>query len=222
MPCPEITGIIDYGGGNIRSLVKAVETLGGSVRLVTSPGQIEGVGPLLFPGQGEFGDCMTQLERRDLADPLRNWIGDGRPFFGICVGYQVLFEKSEESPGREGLGILEGDVLRFPESALKVPHMGWNCAALSHPEAAPWEGLGAAPYFYFVHSYYPAPKDPGVVAGRTEYGVSFASAVQRGNLLATQFHPEKSQRAGMRLIANFLRAHGGLSTAAPGQEATGR
>ncbi|NNC89818.1 MAG: imidazole glycerol phosphate synthase subunit HisH [Akkermansiaceae bacterium] len=202
----ESIGIVDYGGGNIRSLVKAVETLGGAPELITSPSGFEGVDRLLFPGQGAFGDCMRQLRSRRLVDPLRAWIADDRPFFGICVGYQLLFEGSEESPGEAGLGVLEGLVTRFPAGPLKVPHMGWNSAALTHPEGTFWKGLGNAPYFYFVHSYFPDPRDHAVVAATTDYGLPFASAVERGSMIATQFHPEKSQRAGMRLLANFLGA----------------
>lgn len=214
MSCERTTGVIDYGGGNIRSLVKALETLGAPPRMVTEPGQLDDLDLIFFPGQGSFGDCMDKLVRRDLCAPLLDWIAADKPFFGICVGYQLLFEESEESPGVRGLGAFEGAVTHFPESDLKVPHMGWNSALLRTPEASPWEGLGEDPYFYFVHSYYPSPSSPEIVASETEYGVRFASAIQRGRLLATQFHPEKSQKAGMRLISNFLSRHGCQSAGA--------
>ena len=197
-------GIVDYGGGNIRSVIQAVEAFGLEPRLVDGPAGLEGIDRLIFPGQGAFGSCMQALGNRDLTEPVREWILADRPFFGICIGYQLLFEESEESPGVPGLGILAGKVVRFPESEVKVPQMGWNSACLKNPEAAEWAGLGPDPYFYFVHSFYPVPDDSGVVATTTEYGIPYASAVQRGHLLATQFHPEKSQRAGLRLIGNFL------------------
>lgn len=202
-----VTGVIDYGGGNLRSLVKALEALGAPPRLVTRPEQFDGLERLFFPGQGAFGDCMTKLETLELVEPLVAWIAADKPFFGICVGYQLLFDSSEESPGRRGLGIFRGTVTRFPESDLKVPHMGWNSARLRHPDRSPWEGLGESPYFYFVHSFFPSPADPALLAASTDYGLEFASAIQRGRLLATQFHPEKSQKAGMKLIGNFLQQH---------------
>jgi len=204
-------GVIDYGGGNIRSLVKALETLGATPRMVTAPAHLDDLDLVFFPGQGAFGDCMGKLERLGLVDSLVDWIQAGKPFFGICIGYQLLFEGSEESPGVKGLGVFEGRVTRFPESALKVPHMGWNSVHLRHPHDPPWQGLGEDPFFYYVHSYFPSPADPSLVAAETEYGVSFPGAIQRGRLIATQFHPEKSQKAGMKLIGNFLDAHSGAS-----------
>jgi imidazole glycerol phosphate synthase glutamine amidotransferase subunit len=210
MSATRTIGVIDYGGGNIRSLVKALETLGAAPRMVTSPGQMEDLDLLFFPGQGAFGDCMGKLAKLGLVDPLVAWINADKPFFGICVGYQLLFDGSEESPGQPGLGVLEGSVTRFPESELKVPLMGWNSARLRDPARSPWQGLGPAPYVYFVHSYFPSPSDPALAAAATDYGVEFTGAIQRGRLVATQFHPEKSQKAGMRLIANFLAEHSGL------------
>lgn len=203
-------GVVDYGGGNIRSLVKALESLGVSPRMLSSEEGFDDCGLLVFPGQGSFGDCMKKLEDRGLVAPLKAWIAAGRPFFGICVGYQLLFEASEESPGQAGLGIFKGTVQRFPDSGLKVPHMGWNSAELKAPESSPWEGLGPAPYFYYVHSYFPVPEDPTIIAAETEYGTRFAGAVQQGSVVATQFHPEKSQKAGMRLLENVLRDNGAI------------
>ena len=198
-------GVIDYGGGNIRSLVQALEKLGTSPELVTSPEKLDSLSHLFFPGQGAFGDCMAKLQGLELVEPIFDWIHQDKPFFGICVGYQLLFEGSDESPGTRGLSILEGNVVRFREEGIKVPHMGWNNAQLQDPNLKPWTGLGLDPYFYFVHSYHPDPKDLSICAAMTTYGTRFPSAVQRGRLIATQFHPEKSQKAGMRLIKNFLR-----------------
>jgi glutamine amidotransferase len=203
-------GVVDYGGGNIRSLVKALESLGVPPRLLTSPDGFDTIDLLIFPGQGSFGDCMEKLEARNLVDPLRDWLHAGRPFFGICVGYQLLFESSEESPGRAGLGVFSGKVVRFQESALKVPHMGWNSAKLKDPDDPAWQHLGESPFFYYVHSFYPQPEDETLVAAVTEYGEPFAAAIQRGPVVATQFHPEKSQKAGMQLLRNFLTVHRAL------------
>ena len=200
-------GVVDYGGGNIRSLLKALETLGAKPNLVEGPGQMEDTDVLFFPGQGAFGDCMEKLHDRGLVSALLGWIRADRPFFGICVGYQLLFESSEESPGVGGLSVFPGKVTRFPARGLKVPHMGWNGAMLSTPDSAPWTGLGEEPYFYYVHSYFPIPVDPGLTAARSTYGVQFSGAIQHGRLIATQFHPEKSQKAGMKLLGNFLAQH---------------
>lgn len=203
-------GVVDYGGGNIRSLVKGLESLEVSPRLLTSPACFDGIDLLVFPGQGSFGDCMQKLEARGLVAPLREWLHAERPFFGICIGYQLLFESSEESPGCAGLGVFKGQVVRFPESDLKVPHMGWNSATLSDPEDPAWTSLGEQPFFYYVHSYFPRPDDATLVAATTDYGVEFAAAIRRGPILATQFHPEKSQKAGMQLLKNFLVGNGAV------------
>lgn len=200
-------GVIDYGGGNIRSLIRALEKLGAPPRLVTAPEELDGLEVLFFPGQGAFGDCMKKLNALNLTEGLVDWIRADKPFFGICVGYQLLFESSQESPGVTGLSVFEGEVTRFPESDLKVPHMGWNSAHVLEGGASPWQNLGSDPFFYYVHSYFPSPVDRTLVAAETTYGVPFAGAVQRGRLVATQFHPEKSQKAGLRLIGNFLEEH---------------
>lgn len=203
-------GVVDYGGGNIRSLVKALESLGVSPHLLTSPECFPEIDLLVFPGQGSFGDCMEKLEARRLTGPLRDWIHAERPFFGICVGYQLLFEESEESPGCAGLGVFRGKVVRFPDNELKVPHMGWNSASLIDKNDPAWAHLGDQPFFYYVHSYFPQPEDKSLVAATTDYGVEFAAAIRRGPVLATQFHPEKSQKAGMQLLRNFLASHGAI------------
>lgn len=199
------TGIIDYGAGNLRSVANAVHSLGIEPRIIDSPDGFDDVTHLILPGVGAFGDSMAELERRGLTDPIRRWIADDRPFFGICVGYQLLFDGGDENPGVAGLGVFKGQVVRFPADGRKIPHMGWNAANPADASDPLWQGLGDAPFFYFVHSYYPVPDDPSLVAMETEYeGLRFASAIRRGRLLATQFHPEKSQQAGLRLLGNFL------------------
>ncbi len=198
-------GVIDYGAGNLRSVCNTLGSLGADFRLVGGPGDLEAVDTVIFPGVGAFGDCSDNLVGRGLMEPLRAWISADKPFLGICIGFQMLFESSTESPGAPGLGALAGEVVRFPDQrGLKVPHMGWNQLDISHPDDPAWSGLGESPYFYFVHSFFPQPADPSIVASTTRYGSPFTSSVRRGKLLATQFHPEKSQAAGSRLIGNFL------------------
>ena len=201
--------LIDYGAGNLHSVANALRACGMEPAIVGDASGLTGATRVILPGVGSFGDSMGQLAARGLVEPLRDWVAAGRPYLGICLGYQLLFDSSEESPGVSGLGVVPGRVCRFRERpGLKIPHMGWNAAALRDPEMAYWAGLGADPYFYFVHSYYPEPADPGVVAAETDYGgVRFAAAIARGGLLACQFHPEKSQNAGLRLIRNFLDLH---------------
>jgi glutamine amidotransferase len=203
-----ITGVIDYGAGNQRSIRNALDALGVEHRTVASAGDLGGIDSLIFPGVGAFGDSMSNLDSRGLVSPIREWIAADRPFLGICIGFQLLFEGSEESPGAHGIGAFEGQVIRFPENhSEKVPHMGWNSLTLTNPESPIWAGLGSEPHMYFVHSYFPAPADKQLVASTTDYGIQFASSIQRGRLTATQFHPEKSQAAGLRLIGNFIRGH---------------
>ncbi len=199
-------GIIDYGGGNLRSVANALRSLGHKPRIIASADELGDATHLLLPGQGAFGDCMERLEQRGLAGLLKDWIATDRPYFGICVGYQILFESSDEAPGVPGLGVFAGNVRRFDdEPELKIPHMGWNSATACRSDAPVWNGLGEDPYFYYIHSYFPDPKEQEHVVARTTHGSqSFAGAVARGNLFACQFHPEKSQQAGLRLIRNFL------------------
>ncbi len=197
-------GIIDYGAGNLSSVCNSFRAVGVEGRLVRSESDLEGLTHLVLPGVGAFGDCSRALHEQGLAEPIRRWIAADRPFLGICIGYQILFESSEETPGAPGLGIFRGHVRRFPDCGLKIPHMGWNAVTPLHPEAPIWQGMGEAPYFYYVHSYYPEPEDTAVVAATTHYGSTFAAAVCRGRLIATQFHPEKSQQLGLRLLSNFL------------------
>ncbi len=199
-------GILDYGGGNLRSVANALRALGQEPLIVGHPAEVADATHLILPGQGAFGDCMARLESRGLLPFLKSWIAADRPYFGICVGYQILFDHSEEAPGVAGLGMLPGVARRFMnEPGLKIPHMGWNSARATHGESPVWTGLGHDPYFYYVHSYFPDPDDPGVIVAESTYGSqTFAAAVERGRMFACQFHPEKSQQAGIRLIRNFL------------------
>jgi glutamine amidotransferase len=199
-------GIIDYGGGNLRSVANALRSLDVEPHIIACPADAADVTHLMLPGQGSFGDTIERLDNRGLVSFLKDWIAEDRPYFGICVGYQILFDSSAEAPGIAGLGILPGLVTRFEdEPGLKIPHMGWNSAVTSRGESNVWKGLGSEPYFYFVHSYFPAPENPDDVVATTTYGTQeFAAAVERGNLFACQFHPEKSQDTGLRLIRNFI------------------
>lgn len=199
-------GLIDYGSGNLRSVGKALEHVGAEVQFVAGTSDLSGVDAMVLPGVGAFGDCVRQLHERDLWSAVGDWVRDQRPFFGICLGYQMLFESSEESPGTPGLGIFAGQVRKFDESlGLKVPHMGWNSLQLSGTQPQ-WEGLPMEPHVYFVHSYRPVPADDALVSAWCEYGGRFAAAISKGNLTATQFHPEKSQDVGLRILENFVRS----------------
>jgi len=202
------TALIDYGAGNLSSVANALRALGCEPEIVSSPAALAGAERVVLPGVGSFGDCMAQLAQRGIVAPLRDWLAAGRPYLGICLGYQILFASSEETPGIKGLSAIPGKVVRFRDTpGVKIPHMGWNAATLSRPESGCWTGLGPAPYFYYVHSYFPVPDDPAIIAATTEHGgQSFAAAIERPNLLACQFHPEKSQDAGLTLIRNFLDA----------------
>lgn len=196
-------GLIDYERGNLRSVAKALEKEGAEVRLVHQPDQLAGVEAMVLPGVGAFGDCVAQLHRSGLWEPVQEWLAADRPFLGICLGYQMLFESSDESPGVAGLGHFRGKVRRFASDSLKIPHMGWNTLRL-RPDYPLWTGLEHDPYVFFVHSFYPEPDDPALVTASTEYGETFAAGIGRGNLAAVQFHPEKSQAAGLTILRNFI------------------
>jgi glutamine amidotransferase len=195
-------GVVDYGSGNLRSVCKALEAVGASVSLVTKPAQIDPLDAVVVPGVGAFGDCAKNLRKSGLWEPVTEWLQAGRPYLGICLGYQLLFESSEESPGSKGLAVLQGRVIRFTGVGLKVPHIGWN--TLLETQGSMFKSLPATPYFYFVHSYFPVPTNDSIVSARCEYGGTFAASVSAGRLHATQFHPEKSQAAGLTLLKNFL------------------
>lgn len=195
-------GVVDYGSGNLRSVCKALEASGASASLISEASQLAEMDAVVVPGVGSFGDCAANLQGAGLWDPLRQWIQADRPYLGICLGYQLLFESSEESPGVSGLGALPGKVVRFSESGLKVPHMGWN--SLTNLTGPLFEGLPEETAFYFVHSFYPVPADAALASSLCDYGGPFAASVSRGQLHATQFHPEKSQAAGLAVLRNFL------------------
>jgi len=210
---PKEIAIVDYGMGNLHSVRKALERAGARTELTSSPEVVRSAPGLVLPGVGAFAAAMTELRRRDLVEPLRFRCREGGPFLGICLGLQLLFERSEEDGEHEGLGILPGEVVRFPdppgsgesERAWKVPHMGWNEVRIVSPNPL-LEGVPDGARFYFVHSYYVAPADRAVVALETEHAdVPFAAMVVRGNVYASQFHPEKSQDLGAGMLANFVR-----------------
>ena len=198
-------GIVDYDIGNLRSVQKAFQHVGAEANFVRNPEEIRKVDGLVLPGVGAFGDCVRCLQASGMWDEVSAWARSDRPFFGICVGFQMLFEGSEEAPGQPGLGIFEGNVRRFSaQHGLKIPQIGWNTVAVRQPDSPLLAEISTGEYVYFVHSYYVAPRDPSLVALETNYGETFAAAVARDNLVATQFHPEKSQRAGLQMLRNFV------------------
>ena len=197
--------LLDYGAGNVRSVQKALTAAGGDVQLVPNPDTVAQADAVVLPGVGAFDDCINAMQRQELFEAARAFVSTGKPFLGICVGYQALFEKSEEfNSCAAGLGIFEGSVVRFPDAEVKVPQIGWNEVQFTKPDCPILQDIESGSHFYFVHSYYPQPKDESIVATRTEYGVDFASAVWRDNVFATQFHPEKSQKVGLQLLTNFV------------------
>ena len=197
-------GIIDYGMGNLGSVSNACKFMELVAEIISAPGQLDTCRAMILPGVGAFGDCMAHLVEHNFVDAIRNWIDSGKPFMGICLGLQALFQRSEENPDVEGLGIFEGTVKRFdlaPE--LKVPQIGWNAVKQAQPDCPMFNGIDDASYFYFVHSFYVAPADDSIVAGQTSYGIEYCSAVWKDNVFAAQFHPEKSQARGLQMIKNF-------------------
>jgi imidazole glycerol-phosphate synthase subunit HisH len=202
-----VIAVIDYGMGNLRSVCKALEAVGAETRLVADPAGLEGAAGMVFPGQGALGDCIKALRESGMDKAIKAWIADDKPYLGVCLGLQALFEHSEEAD-EPGLGIFAGRVARFrlpPE--LKIPHMGWNEARFIREDSPLRRGLeSSGEQFYFVHSYYVIPEDPSIVLCVTEYGWAFVSAIQKGNCFATQFHPEKSQEKGLAIYRNFVEA----------------
>jgi len=210
--------IIDYGIGNLRSIEKAFQRIGATVLRTDDPADLRAAERLVLPGVGAFGACMQELRDRGLVAPIHEAIASGTPFLGVCIGLQLLFEESDERGTHEGLGVLPGRVVRFPNAqratelvdqdtagngqALKVPHMGWNnvTATRAHPLL---HGLSATPYFYFVHSYYAEAEAPADVLATAHYGVDFPAVVHRNNVLGVQFHPEKSHDSGLQVLQNF-------------------
>ncbi|MGN6547744.1 MAG: imidazole glycerol phosphate synthase subunit HisH [Aureliella sp.] len=198
--------IVDYQMGNLRSVQKALEHVGACATISDKPEEIAAAARLILPGVGAFGDAMRELESRHLVEPIIDFIRGGQPFLGICLGLQLLFETGEEGGSHRGLGVIPGRVKRFelpPE--YKVPHMGWNRVTARQPGVPLLEGLPENPYFYFVHSYYVEPKDESISWLTCDYGGEFCAAIARDNLFATQFHPEKSQNHGLKLLENFSR-----------------
>ena len=199
-----MVAIIDYGAGNIKSVENAVRYLGHEAVLTRDPDVILGADHVILPGVGAFGDAMARIVKYGLDEVLREVVSREIPLLGICLGLQLLFERSEESPGAEGLCILRGKIRRIPEGdGRKVPQIGWNDLHYPNPGRL-FEGLDEGAYVYFVHSYYLRAEDPAIVTAKTQYGVSIDAAVESGNVYACQFHPEKSEAVGMRILSNFL------------------
>ncbi len=195
--------IVDYGAGNLRSVARAVAQVGGQPLITSHPDEVAAAQALIVPGVGAAADTMRNLRNHELVEPIRQHIAGGRPFLGVCMGQQALFDISEEGGQHPCLGILPGRIVRLP-AGLKVPHMGWNRVRIARPHPI-FEGIPDGSYFYFVHSYHPRPEDPSIIIGETDYGVTFPSVVARDNIVATQFHPEKSSAMGLRMYENFLR-----------------
>jgi glutamine amidotransferase len=195
--------IIDYEMGNLRSVQKGFERVGHSAVITSDPAVLADANKIVLPGVGAFRDAIAALRERKLVEPIRDAIAAGKPFLGICLGLQLLFDKSFEDGEHEGLGLIAGEVLRFrPANGYKVPHMGWNQVCVRRRSPV-FEGIDDGAHFYFVHSYYVAPRDNQIVATETDYPAPFCSSIWRDNLYAVQFHPEKSQSAGLRLLKNF-------------------
>jgi len=203
--------VIDYGMGNLRSVEKALEVSGAKTIVTSSARAIAGCDKIVFPGVGAFGDAMKELKSRRLIEPIKSAIAGGKPFLGLCLGLQLLFEKSEEAPGVNGLCVLKGGVkrFRFKRDGLKVPHMGWNeiekNLRLKIQNSKLLYGVPDGSYMYFVHSYYVAPKDRSVIMTTTNYSKDFVSGIAKDNIYGLQFHPEKSQDVGLRILENFIR-----------------
>lgn len=198
--------IVDYGMGNLRSVEKGFTSQGIPARLVARPEEVEGSGGLVLPGVGAFGDCVRNLRERGMTEPVTEFVRGGKPFLGICLGFQALFESSEEAPGEKGLGIFRGKVVRFSGlgKGVKVPHMGWN--RVSVPEGNPlFDGIPDRSWFYFVHSYYVVCGEEGVDTLVSDYGGEFAAGIASRNVFAFQFHPEKSSDYGLAVLRNFSR-----------------
>lgn len=195
--------IIDYGAGNLRSVVNAVNKLGYQSKITSSPGDVLNAQAVILPGVGAAADTMANLKKLGLVSPIRRFIAEGRPFLGVCIGLQILFTGTEEGGWQECLDVIPGLVRKLP-SGLKIPHMGWNQVRqkISPPI---FDGIPDEANFYFAHSYYVEPDDRSLVAGETEYGISICSVIAKGNLVATQFHPEKSGEVGLKIYDNFIK-----------------
>jgi len=197
--------LVDYGMGNLRSVEKALARVGADVRIVSDRKSVLTADALVLPGVGAFGDCMANLEKIGLVEAIRDFVATKRPFLGICLGFQALFESSEEAPGVKGFELFPGTVPRFAVNGLKVPHMGWNELRIQQSGCPLLKDVTDNSYVYFVHSYYCKPKNASVICGTTNYGIDFCSMLWTGNVFATQFHPEKSQAVGLKMLENFVR-----------------
>ncbi|MCS6864367.1 MAG: imidazole glycerol phosphate synthase subunit HisH [Gemmataceae bacterium] len=198
------TVIVDYGMGNLRSVQKALESVGHAAIISGDPRRVAAAGKVVLPGVGAFRDAIARLRESGLADAVRQHIDRQRPFLGICLGMQLLFSRDHEDGLHEGLGIFQGDVIRFrPTPGLKIPHMGWNTLRFRQPHCPLFAGLPPEPAVYFVHSYFPVPESPDIVAAEADYPTAFCAAVWKDHIFATQFHPEKSQHIGLRMLRNF-------------------
>jgi imidazole glycerol-phosphate synthase subunit HisH len=197
--------VVDYGMGNLRSVTKAIEKFTDKVKVSDDPASIEKSDALIMPGDGAFGMAMENLKHRGWIEPILDFIHKGGHFFGICLGFQLLFSSSEEFGSHRGLDIIPGAVVRFKAGELKVPHMGWNTVDLMRDSSC-LLGVPSGSYFYFIHSYYPEISDRSWIIGEAEYDMTFPCIVGRGNIFATQFHPEKSHTVGLKVIENFVRA----------------
>jgi imidazole glycerol-phosphate synthase subunit HisH len=201
-----VIALLDYGSGNLRSVHKALLKVGADVHIAQTPAEMTGAEAVVLPGVGAFDDCINALRKQELLEASKKFIESGKPFLGICVGYQALFERSEEfNSCAAGLGIFQGSVVRFSEkNGLKIPQIGWNQLEGINEKCPLYRGISNGSYVYFVHSFFPMPKDSSIVATRTTYGENFVSSVWRDNVFATQFHPEKSQKVGLQLLKNFV------------------
>lgn len=192
--------IIDYGAGNLHSVKNALDYIGAECEITADPDKILAADAVILPGVGAFGDCMAALEAAGLVEPVKKAAQSGKPFLGICLGLQLMFEESEEAPGVKGLCIFKGRVVKIPDCGLKIPHMGWNNITLAKESAI----LAGNPFVYFVHSYYIQPCDESIISAYTEYGAKLGIAVEKGNIFAVQFHPEKSGTEGMEILRRFI------------------
>lgn len=198
-------GLVDYGMGNVRSVEKALEHVGAEVFRVVEASQLSQADKLVMPGQGAFRDCVAHLQKNELWDALITWLKNGSPFLGICLGQQALFETAYENGEYSGFGFFQGTVERFQEKGLKIPQIGWNTVHFVKPNCPLFRDIADNSYFYFDHSYVVKPNHTDIVAGETEYGETFSSIVWRENCYAVQFHPEKSQEVGLKLLENFVK-----------------
>lgn len=199
-----MVAIIDYGAGNLQSVKKALDFIGAESKITDNKNEINAASHIILPGVGSFADAMSCIRERGLEETIKKSADGSKHFLGICLGLQLLFESSEESPGVKGLGVFKGDIVTIPkDNGLKVPHIGWNSVKLNQTNGV-FEGIKDESYFYFVHSYYLKNADEDIVAGTTEYGVPIQCAVQNGRVCATQFHPEKSSEVGLALLKNFV------------------